>query len=513
MLKNNKTTMKTNLKQIVSVMGCAVLLAGCAQQQRQGKYQAPATTPVAAPAPAPAPAAGSVSAYFPSGKAEGSGLLLEKSAPAQVLAGQPYQYSYKVSNLTDATLENVIVTDRVGGDFTATDSTPKAASMSGGNATWNLGSFGPKESKTITVSGSSPDEGVMTTCGMATYNPVVCQDIHVVKANITLTKSEPADELICDPIPVTLTVKNTGSSALTGVQIADTLPAGLTSDAKSSLTFAVGDLAPDESKEFKYNAAASATGKFENDATVTTAEGVSAKASATTTVHQPVLAITCKAADQQFMGRKFDVSYTVANTGDAPAAGTKLEVAVPAGLEVAAAGNGATANGKVTWDLGTVDASSPQTVTATFTSAAGGTYDFAGTAKGACAAPVSTSCETKIVGIPAILLEKSDNPDPVAVGETTTYTVKVTNQGSANDSNVHVVITVDDELVPVSSPQGNINGQVVDYPVVPVLAPKDSFTYTVIAKGVKAGGAVTKFTLTSDMLKSAITAEESTTVY
>ncbi len=456
----------------------------------------------------------SSSAYFPSGNACGSGILLQKFAPAEVIAGQPYQYSYKVSNLTDATLENVVVNDRVSSDFSATDSTPKADSMADGKASWNLGTFGPKEVKTIVVNGSSPDEGVVTTCGTATYNPVACQDIHVVKANIALTKTEPADENICDPIPVVLDVKNTGSSALSGVQITDTLPAGMTSDGKSALTFDVGNLAPGESKEIKYNAAASTTGKLVNSAKVTSAQGVSAEASATTTVHQPVLAVTCKAADQSFLGRKFDVCYTVANSGDAAAAGATLAVAIPAGLNVVnTTGNGQVKDGNIVYDLGSIDAGASQNVCATFVGAAAGTYSFTGTTKGTCAAAATTSCETKVVGVAAILLEKKDDPDPVAVGDTTTYTVKVTNQGSANDSNVHVTVTVDDELVPVSASAGTINGQVIDFPVVPTLAPKDAVTYTIVAKGVKAGGAVTKFSLKSDMLTSPITAEESTTVY
>jgi uncharacterized repeat protein (TIGR01451 family) len=213
--------------------------------------------------------------------------MIEKSAPAEVLAGQPYEYTYKVSNLTDATLENVMVSDRIGNNFATADSDPKAASLAGGMATWNLGMFTPKETKLITVKGSSAEEGVVTTCGWATYMPVVCQDIRVAKATST--------------------------------------------------------------------------------------QGVSAEATATTTIHQPVLGITCKATDQQFMGRKFDVSYTVANTGDAPADATKLEVAIPTGVDVAVAGN-AQVNGRMlVWDLGSIAVSASQTVTATFTSATGGT--------------------------------------------------------------------------------------------------------------------------------------------
>jgi uncharacterized repeat protein (TIGR01451 family) len=506
--------MKMNLQQVVSMMSCAVLLGGCAQQQ-QGKYTpAPATTEAAAPAKAEPVKSGAAIAYFPSGRAEGSGLSIEKTAPAEVLAGQPFEYAYKVSNLTDATLENVTVSDRVSANFTCADSTPKAAGAKDGNATWNLGTFGPKETKTITVKGSSPNEGVVNTCGWATYNPIVCQDIRVVKANITLTKTEPADVLICDMIPVTLTVKNNGSSALSGVKITDNLPAGMTSEGKSSLSYDVGALAPGESREVKYNAAVSTTGKLVNKAKVTSAQGVSAEVSATTTVHQPVLAITCKATEQQFMGRKFDVSYTVANTGDAAAAGTKLEVAVPAGLNVVSAtGNGQISPGKVVWDLGSVEANSPKTVSASFTSATGGTFQFAGTAKGACTTAVTTSCGTKVVGQAAILLEKADDPDPVAIGETTTYTVKVTNQGSADDNNVQVIVTIAPELTPVSSSAGEISGQTVTLPVVPTLASKQAVTYKIVAKGVKAGDGHTMFKLTSEVLKSAITAEESTHVY
>jgi uncharacterized repeat protein (TIGR01451 family) len=180
--------------------------------------------------------------------------------------------------------------------------------------------------------------------------------------------------------------------------------------------------------------------------------------------------------------------------------------------------NSATAGGHVSgnnlvWDLGSLNVNTPQDLCATFVSANSGTFDFNATAKGTCATAVSTSCSTKVEGISAILLEKWDDPDPVAIGETTTYTTKVTNQGSAADNNVRVVVTIAPELVPVSSPDGSIDGQTVTFPAVPSLGPKIAVTYKVVAKGVKAGVGYTRFSLTSDMLKSPVTATESTTVY
>ena len=516
--------MKNNIISSTILAGCAagaLMLAGCAQQQQHGQYTekpAPAAAPSAmsksAPAAEPAHTSGGVVGYFPSGKAEGSGLMVEKMAPSEAVAGQPFDYTYKVSNLTDATLENVMVSDDVSANFATSDSDPKAATASGGKATWNLGTLAPKESKTITVKGMSATEGVVKTCGTATYIPVICQEIPIRKPGITLTKSEPADVSICDPIPVTLVVKNTGSTTLTGVQVADSLPPSLTSEGKSSLTFPVGKLAPGESKEIKFNATAANTGKFVNTAKATSDQNVSADASASTAVHQAILAVTCKATEQQYTGRKLEACYTVSNSGDAPAAGATLEVAIPAGLSVVSTtANGQVKGSSIVWDLGSVTSDAPQNVCATFSPSAAGTYTYVGNVKATCAAPVSTTCSSKVVGISAILLEKSDDPDPVAIGDTTTYTVKVTNQGNADDKNVAVTVTIAPELVPVSSSAGTIDGQTVTFPVVPTLASKAAVTYTIVAKGVSAGDGHTKFVLKSDVLKSPISAEESTTVY
>jgi uncharacterized repeat protein (TIGR01451 family) len=295
----------------------------------------------------------------------------------------------------------------------------------------------------------------------------------------------------------------------------DSLPDGLTSNGQGSMAFDVGNLGPGESKELKFNANASKAGKFNNAAKATTAQGISADATASTTVHQPVLAISCKAPDERFMGRPFDVCFTVSNTGDAPAAGAVAQVPIPAGLTFkSATAGGRVAGNNVVWDLGSLAPKAPQDVCATFVSAAAGTFAFNGTAKGTCATEVSSTCQSRVVGVAAILLEKADDPDPIGIGETTTYTVKITNQGTADDSNVKMVVTIAPELVPVSATgNGTIDGQTVTFPVVPRLAPKDAVSYQIVAKGAKAGDGHTVFKLTSDVLTSAISAEESTHVY
>lgn len=525
--------MKSKLSKNAMILNCALaglLLAGCAQQQQRGRYK-PTPAATKAPEPAQKPSSGYGPSYttfeengskwvrgsmaFPTGLRESSGLLVEKTVPAEVLVGQKFDYAYKVSNLTDYPIHMVTLMDRVTPNFAAAESDPQPTENHNGVATWQLGSLGPKETKTIHVKGSGNEEGAISTCGWATYSPILCEDIKVVKANLLLTKSAPAEVVICDPIPMTLNVKNTGSSTLTAVKVNDSLPEGLTSDGKNALAFDAGNLAPGESKEFKFNATAAHTGQYVNKAQAVSSQGVTSDASSTTVVHEPVLTVACAAPDQRYMGRPFDVTFTVDNKGDVASAGTTLEVPIPSGLSAKSASNGGQIGaGKITWDLASVAVNGAQNVTATFASDNAGSFAFNPSAKGACAKPVTSSCQTRVVGVAAILLEKADDPDPVGVGETTTYTVKITNQGSADDNNVRMVVTIAAELSPVSATSdGAISGQTVTFPPVPRLAPKEAVTYKIVAKGVKPGDGRTRFELNSDMLKAPVNAEESTHVY
>jgi uncharacterized repeat protein (TIGR01451 family) len=476
---------------------------------------APAPAPVetqAAPvaAPAPAPAAGPAPKIGCTDPTWGL-IRMTKTMPREAALGS--EFAADLSLTAQACAGNVVVLDKVPDNASYVRSEP-AATVEGNQLTWKIGDMDAGQTINAKIWFKATKEGTIVNCATVSADPRVCGATRVVNPAIQLTKSEPGDVNVCDPIPVTLVVKNSGSSRLTGVKVTENLPDGLTSDGRNNLVFDAGALAPGESKEFKFNAAAATTGKYQNSAQATSDQGVSAKASASTAVHQAVLAVSCKAREQQYMGRPFDICFTVSNSGDVPAAGAQVVVPVPAGLTV----NSATAGGHMSgnnlvWDLGSLGVNAPRDLCATLSSAKAGTFGFEATAKGACAAPVSTSCSTKVVGIAAILLEKADNPDPVAIGETTTYTVKITNQGSADDSDVRMVVTIAPELVPVSASEGTIAGQTVTMPTVPRLAPKAAVSYTIVAKGVKAGDGHTRFTLSSDVLKSPIAAEESTTVY
>ena len=512
---------------MATALALAVLGAGCtAQQQSKSTTTAAPTATSAKPAPAPA-GYRTAAAAFPTGNKETSALWVEKTVPAEVLVGQPFDVVYKVSNLTDLTLQDVTLTANAGSNFTPEQATPEPDKVDGNEGTWVIGDLPARGTKEIRIRGAAAAEGFVTGCGSVTFRPVLCETVKVVKPAIELVKTMPAQVIQCDPIAVKLVVRNNGSSALTGVRVADSLPAGLLTDGgQSSVAFDAGTLAPGESKEFAFNATATKTGVFKNPAKATSAQGVEAAAEASVKVVKPVLTLACETPVQkeilgvkytEFIGRPFTVCWEIKNTGDAPSAGTILYWPLSNDLTLrSTTDGGALKDGNVVWDLGTLAPGASKKVCATVSGNVS-IEDFRLTAKvtGACAEPAVSACNVFIMGVNAILVEVVDDPDPIQVGEQTTYTVRVTNQGGGIDLRDLVIKAKFPEGMDpgVASNGGQISGKSVVWPTVAALPVKQSVSYTVTGKAVKAGDNRLEVEVMTRARQSPITETESTTAY
>lgn len=473
----------------------------------------------------------STAATAPAGSSSASTtatVSVEKVMPAEVLVGKPFEFIIKVSNNGATDLQEVILTDRTEGGARIEDATPKADQVNGPESTWRFDSLPARQSREIRVRAVATTETPITGCATATFRPAACATTRVVRPEIQLTKSMPGEALLCDPIPVTLVVRNTGSSALNGVRITDRLPDGLgVESGESTRTFEAGRLTPGQSREFTFTAKAARTGRFANPATVTSDEGAQASAEAAVNVLQPVLAVTCQPPAlrtlpgieegfAQFIGRPFEVCWEIRNSGNAPSANSSLQVNVPAGVEVRSAGDGGTASGnRISWNLGTLAPGASRKVCATLVAANAGNYAFEASVAGACAAPATTRCSVPIQGVNAILVELVDDPDPIQVGERTTYTIRITNQGGGLDLlDVAVQAVFPEGLDPESaSNSGQLRGKTVTWAPVPALPLRQGITYTVRGVARTAGDHRVEVQVTTRGRQTPITEFESTTVY
>jgi len=455
---------------------------------------------------------------FPTGDANSSAIMVHEVIPQQVRLGQNYSYELHVTNLTNATLQNVVVTNSNHQNFANMSASPAAGKAADGSAQWMLGDLGPSKTQVIKVTGKAEKVGTSSNCVTVSYNNLLCAVTNVVQPSLSISKTITPEATICDPITMVIEVKNTGSGPAENVRITDALPSGLTTtDGKTALDIPVGTLASGESKQVSTQLKATKTGKFEGAANAKAEGDLSATSAAVTTVvRQPVLAIECKAQGKVFVGRDVTYSLTISNKGDTASNNTTVTVPVPSGATFVSATEGGTAGGgNVAWNVGSLAAGASKTVTFTLKPSGISNIGINATASGACASSVATNCSTEVVGIPALLLDGFDDPDPIQIGETTTYTLKVTNQGSAPLTNVKLVCTMETDAMAMvsSSEQGTVANGVITFPAIATLAPKATKTYTVTVRATKEGQVQFKAEASSTEITRALIKTETTNFY
>ena len=109
-----------------------------------------------------------------------------------------------------------------------------------------------------------------------------------------------------------------------------------------------------------------------------------------------------------------------------------------------------------------------------------------------------------------------DSPDPVQIGTDTTYTVEVTNQGSATATNVKIICTLPAEETFLSAggqTAGSASGNTITFAPLASLAPKAKATWTVKVKAKAEGDVRFRTSMIADQLKSTVDETESTNLY
>lgn len=483
----------------------------------------PPSQKTSAPAPtkaAPRPAAGRSVAYFPSGRRDSSVLMVERIMPSQVVVGQEFDADIIVTNYSDLTYDNVVLSDICAQNFKLVSATPPPTSSANGVNKWNLGTIAPGESKTVKIRGVATAPGALKNCLTLDFTSAACLSTDVISPKLALSLEAPAEVLKCDPIKVTYTVTNTGTGNATNVVINEKLPEGLTTvDGKTSVTTVPVTLEPNKPQKFEIMLKANKAGTVSNSATASADNGLKADGAAVSTkILEPVLTIKKTGPATVFLGRTATYEIVVTNTGDGDAKGAVIDDPIPTGAKFSSAtAGGALVGNTVSWKLGDLKPKDSKTVSVTIVPAdVVSTLKNVSTARAYCADAVSATAETAVKGIPALLLEVADDPDPVEINGTTTYTIEVTNQGTATATNVKIVGTLEEAQEFVASggaTKGAHANRVVTFEPLPTLAPKAKAVWTVKVKALKEGDIRFKTAMTADQLGRPVDETESTNQY
>ena len=455
---------------------------------------------------------------YPTGDRNSSVLLVEKTVPNQVRLSQPFQYEIKVTNITNATLDDVRVREEVPEGLNITASQPERQGQ-GEQQGWEIGALKPKESRTIQVSAVAEKQGQLPTCVLASYQPSLCAAVNVVNPQIEVTKRAPARADICEEIVFEYSVTNVGSGTTEPVIVREQLPEGLTTqNGNNVIEMDAGTLREGQTKTGRVKIKAARPGEFRGRAVASSAGGLKAETGDTTTViTQPKLGVNIEGPEQEYVDRPIAYRVTVTNEGDAPARDAVAIVAVPGASKVVNVGaEGRAQRNAVQWALGTLEPKASKTVTFTLSGAEASTLSTVARASAVCAPEVTDTVETRLLTIPALVLEAVDLADPVRVGDNVVYKITVANQGSGPDNNIRVTAKLPPELQYVSArgtTEATADGQTVTFAPVQSLAPGRSATWELTAKGNQGGDLRFEVNLESEALTKPAYENEPTRVY
>jgi uncharacterized repeat protein (TIGR01451 family) len=444
---------------------------------------------------------------------------LDKTVPREVELNRSFDYFIVVTNLTETMLTDIVVKEELSRGFEFTRSSP-AARKDVDKLVWEIKSLGPKASKRITVSGMASSSDSLEHC-TTVVTPIVpaCAPIRIVQPRLELARVAPDEALLCEAIPVVFVVTNSGTGSAQDVKIVENLPIGLrTTDGKSKLILDVGTLGEGQSRQFSAELRAAKTGRYTSKAMATSSTDLRAESAETTTiVSLPVLAIENNGPRKEYLGRKATYEITVANKSDIPAKNAIIEDIVPSGATSIEANEDAKLSGsKLIWELGTLAPNSIKSVRVSYIPTEAGMQTNSATVSAYCSEAVTAAVQTLVTGISAVALEVVDVQDPVRIGSQTTYVISVTNQGSADATNIRITCLLEDNVQYVSSAgatAGSIEGQMVKFYPLSSLEPKARAAWRVVVSAVKPGDVRFKAVMNADQLTRPVEETESTHIY
>lgn len=480
-------------------------------------YVAPA--PYVPPAPAPAPYVAPAPAALPTGNSteiRTDLFWITKTIDARGSIGGELCSQLVVTPLKH--IGEVDLNLYVPENATFIKAEPPPTTVAGRKLTWSWFELKQNDVKKIKVCVRPTGEGTVRSCITAHALPMGCVLAEIGSPRLAIQKTGPPTANFGQPVTYSINVSNTGSSVAENVIVTDYVPVGMRhSTGQQQVSMTIGNLQPGESRATQITLTPQQRGEFTNRAEARSSNAASVSDTAVTRVVQSGVKIDKAGPPQQFLGKSANYQITVRNTGDTTLNGVTVTDTAPNGTRITGA-SGAQVNGnQATWSVGTLGAGQSQTFSLALAARQPGTTVNNVTVSTSEGLTDSAQAETLWRGFAAVLVEMVDSPDPLLVGETTTYTIRVTNQGTAPDSNVQVRVQFPDNIQPISASgvtQGQVQGNQVVFAGLQTITAKQVATWKIQAKATNQGdGRVNAFVDSAVLKGRPVTEVESTQVY
>ncbi len=478
-------------------------------------------------APPAAPSSAGPSSFGPGTQppAAATGLTLRATGPAQATVGGSTEYRFEIANVSNAAINGITLSAPLPSQLAFQSSNPQGT-PSASAVTWNIGTLGVGETRTIVVNVQPRQAGAVQFCADALVNGQVaargCATTTIAgdqPLDISIRTETGASQFrIGEEVTFLIALTNRGAVPLTGIELRDDFDAGLTHvEAKRTLSQELaGGLAANESRQIAVTFRVAAAGRLCHTVTTTTAQGYTATRQACIDVPGDAGEATPGAVDVRVSGPPTintgqRGTFLVEITNNGAQALANLEALVdfePNSLEVSDLMGFANVNSRAVWRIARIEAGQTLRTQIEFTARAANPASFVAIVVnerdrrvGGAQAPVVVIAG----GAPAaqggqLKLSVANAANPIVAGNELIYLVSVQNVGGGVESDVVVEVLLPEgiTLPRIQALQKfTQNGRTIRFEPVSALRPLATATYTIRARSSGAGKYTLQATVTS----------------
>ena len=432
-------------------------------------------------------------------------IAVDKQGPATLGLLAEGSYSITVTNNGTAMAPDVQLIDQLPAGLQYVSASPEPDQNINNVLSWSLGDIAVGESASVTMTLQGVAIGNQENTATAVSGEYSGTDTHstgVLAGSLMVSKTGPSQVNFNEEFNYDVTVTNNGNGALTNVVVTDALPAEFTlvssePTAAEGPSWNLGTLAQGESKSVSLTVSSATAGDYVNRVSVTSDEGQTGSAEASTTVQSPTVAVTKTANPGTILvGEQTTFTITATNNGDGFASNISVVDNLPDGMEMVSTTPEATvgSDGSLSWTIDRLNPGASETFTVVAQGNSGGSLVNLAAISGD--GVIGTAEATVVVQTTAIGLAKTGG-SVMYIGGERDYQITATNNGTANLTGVVITDTIPDGLSYVSSENGSLNANTVTW-TIGELAAGASTTVTLTLRGETAGEFTNEASVTTD---------------
>lgn len=441
-----------------------------------------------------------------------------QSVPEYATIG--FAYPIEILVMAKKNCVDLVLEQRVPRDAEFIKSEPKAMSKNEGKLTWKIKELKRGETHKITAWVKPLKEGCHLTAATVYSSPRLASYTQSGKPVIVINHCGPETACLNHPIQYRVEVVNNGTAVAKGVVVENPVPQGFKHcSGDQVLTYNLGNICPGDQKSYKVEFSPEKRGLFKNIVKVNYQDGAQVVSEFSTTVNDPAIEVSLSGPDWSYVCKEVEYLVKVNNPGDLVLRNVHVNFLTDKGNTVVKAEGAEICANRATWTLAELCPGDKLKFKVVLKSKISGTSTNRVKVKTTTDCGECSSCADKVItwkGLAATHMYVVDINDPICLGEQTSYRVRVSNRGTADDTNIVLVMKFSKELQPLEA-RGPTQAKITDHTVIfeplKALPSRNHVDYVIVLKGVAAGDGRGEASLSSDSLTVPVTDVENTHVY